>query len=337
MTSRLNIAKELQSPEIRRFVEQVSRERGRDMRFSEIPLKNFVDVDAKLLETKVSTLFMQGATDAAGFWPKLINVVQMKAPKDEVPIISQRDFKVHTGKVPRAGVAQSGGKVRKCELDTTNDEKIRYVMLQIDEQDVKLRNFDVIENSIMAAGGALSKHILGQITKHYVDKAANTQALGGDKRFVAVLKAMGLLGDDGFGCTAIVVEQGTDFVKMITEETTGGTMPWLSNVALGSLPLGDNFAKGMASAGVAGYLFGQIPVYVVNNDANLKGEILCVDVPSAAAFGFAPGGQIELSQEVKRMADLIENKIQTRYDYNNPDDDGSGKTNAVAAVTGASA
>jgi hypothetical protein len=236
--------------------------------------------------------------------------------------------------MPRTEPQQSGGRVRKVELDTTNDEKIRYVYLKIDAEDVKLRNFDVIERSITAAGAAFAKHILSQVTKFYVDKAGNSQALSTDKRFMAIMKAAALNGSDGFGCTAIVVEQN-DFVKLVTEETAGGFMPWLNGVALGA-PGSENFAKGVASAGIAGLMFGQIPVYVVNNDSNLANNILVIDVPSAAAFGWAPGGQIELAQEIRRMQDVVDNKIAAKYDYANPDD-GSGKTNAVAKVTGASA
>lgn len=334
MAQRLNLRQELTSPEVERFVKNYSERLGRQVALRDIPIKNFVDVDSKLLETKVSSLFMQGATDAAGFWPELINVVNTSAPKEEVPIVSDRDFEVRTGKVSGAALEGSGGKVRSVELDTTDDEKIRYVLLNIDAEDVKLRRFNYIEQSIQAAGRRLGKHILGEVIKHYVDKAGNTQALSTDKRFVAVMKAMSLNVDDGFGTTAIVINH-SDFIKAVTEETTGGTMPWL--LQLSGAPLGSNFGEGVPQSGLAGYMWSKIPVYTVANDANLAGNILCIDTKSAAVFGFAPGGTIEMAQQVDTMKDLVQNKIQCKYDIANPDDDGSGNSIAIAKVTGASA
>lgn len=337
MKVEFNLKQRLESPEVKRFEQRLSEEYGRNMRLGDVPLKNFVDVSSDLLETKVASLFLKGASDAAGFWRDLINVIPMNAPVQPVPLVSERDIEVRKGKISRAQREQSGGRVRTTKLDTTNDDKIRYIYLPIENEDIRMYGVDYAERMIVAAGRRFSKTILTDILKQYVNKAGNSQALGTDKRFVAVMKALGLNGDDGFGCSVIIIEQSTDFVKAVTEETSGGTMPWLTNVAMGSAPLGDNFAKGIASAGIAGYMFGQIPVYVINNAPELKGNILCVDVPAAAALGFAPGGEIRTEQEIKRIDDLIENAISAKYDIANPDDDGSGNTNAVAKVTGASA
>lgn len=333
MTHTFNIREELEAPEVKAFEKKISEQRGRDMRFSEIPLKNFVDTTSGLLETKTSMLFMQGASDEAGFWSKLINVVNLKSPIEEVPIISQRDFAVHRGKMPRTGNVQSGGKFTKVKLDTTNDDKIRYIYLQVDEQDIKLRNFDVIEKSVRAAGQKYAKNILNDVTTHYDSISGNTQALSTDKRFVAILKAMGLLADDGFMTTAIIFESN-DFVKAVTEETTGGTMPWLQTLQNGA-PLGDNLLAGEGMAGLNGLmgrLFGRIPTYSIANEGGMgAGEIVLVDVEACSVFGFAPGGQIALTQEIKKMQDMVENKIASKYDVQN------GNANAIAVVTGASA
>jgi hypothetical protein len=330
-----NLRNELATPEVKAFEQRMSDKYGRQVALRDIPIKNFVDTTTGLLQTKVASLVMRGATDEGGFWQNLINVVQMTSPKQDYPIISQRDFKVRKGKMPRTGNEQSGGKFRKVSLDTTDDHKIRYVYLEVDEQDVRVRDFDVIERSIYAAGQAFAKNILTEILSHYNSKAGNSQALSTDKRFVAVMKAIGLNKDDGFGCTSIVFESN-DFVKAVTEETSGGTMPWLSTNVIGR-PLGDDFGPGVVSqSGFVGKFFGQTDTYVVANDTTLAGEILCIDANSAAVFGFAPGGDIQLSQEIHKLTDLIEAKISAKYDFASPDD-GSGLTNAVAKVTGASA
>lgn len=331
--NKLNLRQELTSKEVERFTKRYSEEKGRDVAFRDIPIKNFVDVASGLLETKVSQLFMKGAADEAGFYSSLIRVVNMTSPIQQVPIVSQRDVKIRKGKISGAALEGSGGKVRSVKLDTTDDEKIRYALLNIDAEDVKLRNFNYIEQMIVAAGAAFSKNILGDVLSQYVNKAGNTQALGGDKYFVAVMKAIGLNKADGFGCSAIIVDY-QDFVQAVTEETTGGTMPWLMSLQNGN-PLGDNFGKNFGAVdGLVGYLFNRIPVYAVSNDSNLSGNILCVDVPAAAALGFGPGGEIMTAQAINNMRDLVHNKIQAKYDINNPDD-GSGNTNAVAKVTGA--
>jgi hypothetical protein len=332
MTREFNVSKELETPEVKAFEKRMTENYGRSMRLGDVPLKNFVDTTTGLLETKIANLFMKGATDAAGFWSDLINVVQMTSPKQDIPVISPRDFKVHKGKVPRAGNVQSGGKFTKVSLDTTDDDLIRYIYLQIDEEDIKLRNFNVIERATMAAGQKYAKNILNDVTAHYDSISGKTQALGADKRFVALFKLFDLIAQDGFEATAVFFESG-DFVKAITEETTGGTMPWLMQLQNGT-PLGDNFGRGAGLNGLVGYLLNRIPVYSIANEGGAgASEIFAIDVPAAAVFGFAPGGQIALKQEIKTMLDLVEAKIASKYDIKSP----TANTSAVGVVTGASA
>jgi hypothetical protein len=250
-----------------------------------------------------------------------------------VPIISPRDFAVRTGKIGAGRQEESGGRVRSVTLDTTDDHKIRYALFNITDEDVKLHNFDFIEKSIIATGAAFAKKILTDVLSHYVSKAGNSQALSTDKRFVAIMKAIALNKADGFGCKAIVMHYD-DYVEAITEETAGGTMPWLMSLKAGT-PLGSNFAENFGDIdGFVGNLFGRTPVFAVSNDSALSGDILCIDVDAAGAIGFSPGGEIAMKSEVKTILDLVENKIQAKYDIASPDD-GSGLTNAVAKVTGA--
>lgn len=319
--TRFNLAKELETPEVKRF-EQAHGNRP----LADVPMKNFVDATTGLLATKVSATFIRGALDAASFWQDLIEVVQLSSPIEEIPIISQRDFAIRTGRMPKTGIEESGGKLTKARLDTTNEDKIRYAYLQIREDDVRQRSFDLVERSIFVAGQAFSRHILDDIIAHYISVAGNSQALSSDKYFVAVAKAIALNKADGFGCTAIVIDSD-DFVQAITEETAGGTMPWLLQLQNGT-PLGDNFGNGVGQDGLSGKLFGRIPVYQVAANADLTGNILCLDGKAASVLGFAPGGDFKLSQEVNSMHDLVEAKIQAKYDYANAN------ANAVAKVTG---
>lgn len=334
MRKTFNLNEELGSPEVQQFEKTMSNHYGRQVALRDIPLKNFVDVTSGLLETKIASTFLKGATDEAGFWQNLINVTQMTSPKQDVPIISQRDFKVRTGRISKAALEESGGHVRSVELNTTDDDKTRYVYLEIDGQDIRLRNFNVVEQAIQAAGGAFAKNILGDVIKHYIDHRGNEQALSSDKRFVSVMKAIALNKTDGFGCSAIVMHYD-DFVDAITEETTAGTMPWLVSLS-GSQPLGSNFSAGFGKIdGFVGNLFGKIAVFAVSNYSNLSGNIVCIDVAAAAMLGFGPAGGISLAQEVRKIDDLVANAISATYDIQSPDDDGSGNTNAVAVVTGA--
>jgi hypothetical protein len=335
MRREFNLTEELRSPEVQQFEKNMSNHYGRQVALRDVPLKNFVDVSSGLLETKIASTFLKGATDEAGFWQSLINVVQMTSPKQDVPIVSQRDFKVRTGRISKAALEESGGSFRYVELDTTDDDKTRYVYLEIDGSDIRLRNFNVVEQAIQAAGAAFAKNILGDVIKHYIDHAGNEQALSSDKRFVAVMKAIAKNKTDGFGCSAIVVHYD-DFVDAITEETTGGTMPWLMSLSGSAPPLGSNFSQGYGKLdGFVGNLFGKIPVFAVSNDSNLSGNIVCVDVAAAAMLGFGPAGGISLAQEVRKIDDLVANAISATYDIKSHDDDGSGNTNAVAVVTGA--
>src|SRR5437870_4245321 len=208
-----------------------------------------------------------------------------------------RYFKIRKGKMSRAQLEESGGKFRKVSLDTTDDHLIRYAYLQVNDEDAELRNFDVVTQSIYAAGQAFARNILDDVLAQHVNQAANVQPLGGDKYFVAVMKAIALNKFDGFGCNAIVFDQD-DFVQAITEETTGGTMPWLLQLQ-NMTPLGDNFSSNFGmSDGLVGRLFNRIPVYVVSGNSTLSGNIVLVDSQSAAVFGFAPGGAIEIKDSI---------------------------------------
>lgn len=327
-----NLKDELRSPEVERFEKRYYESTGRQTALRDIPLKYFVDTTSALLQTKVLTTFIEGARDEAGFWQDLIRVVQLDSPVQKVPVISSRDFKVHKGKVPRTGNLQSGGKFTSVTLDTTNDDKIRYVYLQIDEQDVDLRNFNVIEQAIAKAGARFMKNILNDVTKAYDDVIGETQSLSTDKRFIAIAKLMANMSDKGFMPSRIIFEVN-DWVKAFTEETTGGTMPWLSNVGLNGAPLGDNFGNAVFN-GHVGRFMGRAEVYVISNEGGMgAGEIMVVDKDAAAVFGWAPNGAIRLDQEVTKMRDLLEAKIQGKYDIAAP----SANTSAVGAVTGASA
>src|SRR5690349_5451313 len=119
MSREFNLSQELQTAEVKQFEKNMSDKYGRSMRLNEVPLKNFVDTTTGLLQTKVSSMFLKGATEEAGFWQDIINVVQLTSPKQDVPLISQRDFSVRRGRMPRTGNIQSGGKFRKVSLDTT--------------------------------------------------------------------------------------------------------------------------------------------------------------------------------------------------------------------------
>ena len=320
--------------EMRRFEHSYSNSVGRQVAFRDIPLKNFVDVSSDLLEKKVAGVFLRGAQDSAGFYANLIKVVNTTAAQQYVRIVSQRDIAVRKGKVGGAALEGSGGKVRRVLIDTTDDEKIRYALFNIDAEDVRAGNFDLIEQSILVAGQAFAKNILGDVIKQYVNKAGNLQALSTDNRFVAVMKAIAKNKADGFGCSAIVMHYD-DYVDAITEETASGSMPWLMQLQNGT-PLGSNFGDNYGDIdGFVGRLFNRIPVYAISNDTTLAGNILCIDAPAAAVLGFAPAGEIAIVKQLDSMKDLVQNKIQAKYDINNPDDDGSGNTNAVAKVTGA--
>lgn len=331
MVTRIELRNELRSPEVIAFEKKYAESTGRQTALRDIPIKNFVDTTTGLLEAKVMSTVLRGATDEAGFWPELINVVQMTSPKQDIPIVSPKDFKIRKGKMPRTGNEQSGGKFTKVSLDTTNDEKIRYTYLEIDEEDIKLRNFGVIESAILAAGKAMAKNILTEITAHYVSVAGQSQALGGDKYFVAIMKLLDKVKAAGFTASAIVFESG-DFVQAIVEETTGGSMPWLGMSWPGMQPLGDNFASPGAArlSGMVGKLFGTMPVYVVGNDnPGLNGNILAIDAEAGSVFGWAPNGQLEVVTEIQRLNDLVANKIACKYDIKNAN------ASAVGKVTGA--
>jgi hypothetical protein len=110
-------------------------------------------------------------------------------------------------------------------------------------------------------------------------------------------------------------------------------MPWLTGMQ--GQPLGDNFANGVGLLnGLVGRLFGRIPTYSIANEGGAgAGEIFVIDVPAAAVFGWAPGGEIRLTQELQSMRDLAEAKIASKYDIASP----ASNANAVGVVTGASA
>lgn len=328
----MNLRSELTSPEVQKFEKTYSESIGRQVALRDIPLKNFVDTTSGLLETKISQTFMKGASDAAGYWPELIKAVEMTSPQQSVPIISQRDFKVRKGRISGTAREGSGGKFTSVKLDATDDEKRRYVYFNIDREDVKMRNFDLVEAAVMAAGAAFAKNILDDVMSFYDSINGETQALSTDKRFVAVAKLLQKMAADGFDASAIVFDSG-DFVKALTEETAGGTMPWLLGIPVGQ-PLGDNFGKGVFNGFVGDYM-SKVPVYSIANTANGAGagEIFAIDRDAAAVLGWAPGGQIELLQEVKKLDDLIANAIQAKYDIAAP----TANKNAVGVVTGASA
>lgn len=331
MTRIINLRKELEDTDVKRFERRESERLGRMVTLRDIPFKNFVDVSSSLLETKISQLFMKGAAEDAAFWPNFINVVQLDSPIQEVPVISERDFAVHKGRMPNTGNLQSGGKFTSARLDTTNDDNIRYMYIPIDEEDIKVRNFDIVERAIVAAGRKYAKNILNDITAHYDGISGKTQALSTDKRFVAIAKLIASMADSGYMANLIFFEVN-DWVKAFTEETTGGTMPWLMQLQNGA-PLGDNFGRGVMN-GFVGLYMGRVPVYSIANEGGAgAGEIFAIDVEAAAVFGWAPGGQIQLKQEVNKMADLINNKITSKYAIASP----SVNANAVGVVTGASA
>lgn len=327
MTRTLNLREQLRQPETQRFLKRYSEAHGdRQVALRDVPLKNFVDVDSNLLETKVSQLFLKGAGEASGFWSDLINVVQLSAPIEEVPIISERDFEVRTGKITTAKLEESGGSVSRVQLDTTNDEHIRYTLIKVDGEDIRLRNFNVVERSIMAAGAAFSKNILNDVTSHYDGVSGNTQALSSDTRFVAVMKLLALIADDGFAGNRMAFEVN-DFVQAITEETTGGDLPWL-HMTQGQ-PLGENFGKGIMN-GFVGNFLGKVPTYSIANEGGMgAGEILVVDKEAASVFGWAPGGEVQLATEIKTIEDVVNALIKAKYDIAN------GNANAVGVVTGA--
>ncbi len=326
MSHNLDLTKELASTEVKNFEKRMSERYGRDMTLRGVPLKNFVKVDTGLIETKVASMIIEGANDEAGFYPKLVRMHEMSSEKEVLPISSMRDYKVRRGRFAGSQLEESGGKTSQVTLDVTNEKSIRYVYLAISELDVQSQRFALIEDSIRNAGKALAKHVLGEITTRFVADAGNTQALAADKRFVAIMKLIDKIATSGFKASAVIFES-SDFVDAITEETAGGTMPWLGTLQ-NSQPLGDNFATGMGLInGLAGTLFGRLPVYVVANDTGLATNIVAVDVQQGEVFGLYHG--MQFAENVNSIRDLVEAKISMRYDLV------KANANAIGKVTGA--
>src|SRR5581483_3218267 len=160
---------------------------GRSMTVRNTPLKEFVAVDTGLLEVKVSDLVMQGAYDEAGYWRDIAFLYPMTAEKEEVQLISMRNYAVRTGKLTRKSKEESGGKVDRIELDVSNEKNDRYVYLQVDGRDVELKRFLNIENSIKAAGAAFAKQIRDDILTQYLANIGVSQALGADTRYTSLV------------------------------------------------------------------------------------------------------------------------------------------------------
>ncbi|WP_415283899.1 hypothetical protein [Candidatus Nitrososphaera sp. FF02] len=315
--------------EIQRFERSMSDKFGRQVAISGIPLKNFVDVDSGLLEKKVNSLIMQGATDEAGYWRDIARVYTMTTPIEVVGLHSMRDYKVRTGKMSRAALEEAGGKIDSVTLDVSNDEKIRYLYLEIDENDLRLGKINSIEDAIKTAGSAFAKHVRDDIISAYLThKGADVeQALSTDKRYAALFKLAAKMNKKGFGMNCIIVD-ADDLVQAITEETDNGHLAWLTAMQAGA-SFGNNFASSIGNLnGHIGMFGAKVPIYVVGDtSASLNGTILGVDKDKGIAVGLYE--DMRFAKNVNTMKDLVEAKIQARYDIE------KANANAIGWVSGA--
>ena len=324
---RKQIMKTLLDPEVKQFEEIMSEKYKKQITLRDIPLKEVVDVNSSLLETKVATLIMEGAVDEAGYWRNIVNVHHMTAEKEEVPLTSMRDYKVRTGQFNGSEQEESGGKVQTISLDVSEETKERYLYVRIRERDIETKRFNFIADSLRNSGAAFAKHILDAIVSEYVSDANNTQALGGDTRFTAIAKLIGLMVDDGFNPDTCIIEVN-DFVQAVTEQAgMAGPLPWLTAMQAG-VSLGESFATTLGRMnGLVGTLFGNIPVYVVGNHSTLSGDIVLVEKMKAEVFGLFK--DLTLKDNIDTMKDLREFKISATYDI------ALANNNAIGKVTGA--
>jgi len=269
----------MNDPSIKKLEEKLGRP------ISSIPLKEVVSVDAGLVTDAVSRVVMRGAEDEAGYWREIISVRQMETEKEEIPLVTQRDFKVRTGHIDASGLEAAGGQFSRVSLDVSDEKTDHYLYCPIRERDIEMRRFDVVESALEAAGAAFAKHILSEITKAYVNDAGSTEALGTNTRFTALTNLIATMVDNGFS-PDVCLMTAKDYAQVLqTEQSTGGAMPFITAIEAGP-SAGENLIAGIGKMnGMVGRLFGVIPIYVIGNDSNLEGNIVLAEKAKGEVLG----------------------------------------------------
>lgn len=268
--------------------EEVLKEKNSKYRtIFEMPLEEVLNVSPTLTEDKVAALILQGAWDEAGFWKDLIQIHQMTGEKEEVPMISMRDFAVRRGEVSGSEKEAAGGKYTAVSLSVAEELDDRYMLVTFKERDIRLKKFNPIERGMVASGAKFGKNILGDITKFYVDNGTSV-ALGATepKRHIALATEVGKEIDAGFKGNVAIMNV-LDFTDMLVEQAgTAGPFTFLSpNSTTG--PTGPSLISGVGVQGLVGALYGKIPLYVIGNDANLSTKLVIADKESGGLFGLS--------------------------------------------------
>lgn len=251
----------------------------------DVPLREVFSKDSGLVADKVAATVLEGAYDEAGFWPDLVRIEQMgNQEKLEIPIITMRDFRRTKGYVDTASKQFAGGQATKISLDISKESKNYYMTVGFRKQDIELQKWNMIEQGLRLAGAKFAKETLNQITKAYVDDAGTDRALGASNRFKELTLLEADLADLGF-TPDICIMNAKDFADCLVEAVSNA-FPFLTAVGGPTLGIGD-FERGIGRQGLVAQLFGRIPVYRVNNDADLLSDLVLAQRNAGEVVGMS--------------------------------------------------
>ena len=266
-----------------------------------------VKVDNALFAVKVAATVEKGAAYAGSRWREVVRVFDLPEPasKMEVPKSSEADYTVHRGHAAGANRFASGGKVDRIALDTTPADTIRYVFVQVNEDDVRSRNFSAVEAALEDAGGALAADTLKFIVDTGLEADAG-QTGAGTGQDVLLSDTIKKMTRQGFKPdTFIATPQSVDKLRTY-EKSTGGAMPFVDQTIWG----GDTFR-----AGQIGRLWGMDVVEV--NWSGVDTDVvsyLLVEKNKGAYIGLGEDIHVRGPEE-DLLRGLTEAVVQIRYDY----------------------
>ena len=287
-------------------VQAIEEKLGKPIR--EMTFEEMMSVDANLVKVKVLDTLLYGAEQNA-IGRQLVNQTPMDTEKEEVPTITADDFSVYEGAVP-AEVISAGGKFGTVSFDVSGDKGTYRAALGIPRSWIADKKFASIAVCVSALGQAFAYDETKKFLAKMIADAGNTQALGADDHYKALVKCIGLVRADGFNPDRIAVNPSEEADLMILDKFIDVTMLDRQGVVV--------------STGQIGRLLG---CDVFSTNACTSGTMVVVARLKGIAMGLRQDLEIEDYEDP--LKGLVGAVASERYDYK------TAFANAIGKVTGA--
>ena len=175
--------------------------------FAEHFLKQDGTIDPQLIQQKVLDLVIQGA-EFIPIYDRLATIVDMTAPKQELPVSAYTGFTVVKGS-QGSGTKQAGGYTDVIELDCSNGKGMYRVDVAFEKYWIRQAQWSAVENALRDAGQVMYDAVAGAILDKLVadvdSTMTNTLANWGNGAYKSLMKSFGLLASAQIRPTAAII------------------------------------------------------------------------------------------------------------------------------------